>query len=63
MKVLQVSCCLLCITSTAAVNTTVVVFLPLTHSKLAEFIEIVFSVFVRLNVKKYGNGKNLNCKS
>lgn len=63
MKMLQVRFCLLCITSTAAVNTTVVVFLPLSHFKLVEIIEMLFfPMFVRHNVKKYGNGKNLNCK-
>lgn len=35
----------------------------LNPSTLVEFIEMMFSpMFVRHNVKKYGNGKSLNCK-
>lgn len=62
MKMFQVRCCLLCTTSTT-VNVTIVEFLSLICSKLIDLIEMVFfSMFVRHNVKKYGNGKNLNYK-
>lgn len=60
MKMPQIGYCLLFATL-KTINTTVVLFLPLTI--LMELIEMIFlPMFARHNVKKYGNGKNLNYK-